>query len=188
MPAAIHHDEDFINKSLLASLDAQADAEPNNYRSSFRPRQFYQQDPFYPQYDYQDQYKHFPVQLSSQTPYGPHVPAGIPPPPAPPVPSASNAPTSTTTTAGGEEISTIFVVGFPEDMSVRPHPCFLFIYINLFFLRNANSKTCSRLAPDSRPPLSRSPTRSTRRTMASFHPHPIPTLSSNEPTPPIHTT
>ena len=124
MPAPIHHDEDFINKSLLASLDAQADAEPNNYRSSFRPRQFYQQDPpFYPQqYDYQ----HFPVQLSSQTPYGPHVPAGVPPPPPPPIPSASASTTTATTTTTGEEISTIFVVGFPEDMSVRPYPCFLF--------------------------------------------------------------
>ncbi|KIM46491.1 hypothetical protein M413DRAFT_316136 [Hebeloma cylindrosporum] len=120
MPAAIHHDEDFINKSLLASLDAQADAEPNNYRSSFRPRQFYQPDSYYPQFDYQDQYKHFPVQLSSQTPYGPHVPAGIPPPPAPPIPSANTGPaSSSTTTTTGEEISTIFVVGFPEDMSER---------------------------------------------------------------------
>lgn len=75
------------------------------------------------------------VQLSSQTPYGPHVPAGV----AIGVPPSSNAnnvnsnagippglSTSVsigmangngpTTTANGEEISTIFVVGFPEDM------------------------------------------------------------------------
>ena len=122
MPAAIHHDEDFINKSLLDSLNAQADAEPNNYRPNLRPRQFYQQqEPFYPQYDYLP----FPVQLSSQTPYGPHVPAGIPQPP--PQPASNGTTTTTTTTTGGEEISTIFVVGFPEDMSVRASPFFSFI-------------------------------------------------------------
>jgi len=71
--------------------------------------------------------------LSSQTPYGPHVPAA-------PAPSSTNG-TSTSTTPGGppglappattstanpssssantEEISTIFVVGFPEDMQER---------------------------------------------------------------------
>ncbi len=86
------------------------------------------------------------VQLSSQTPYGPHVPAGVSigiPPPS----NANNVNNSTnippglstsvsigmangngpTTTANGEEISTIFVVGFPEDMQVCTFlPVFLF--------------------------------------------------------------
>ncbi|KAJ3480090.1 hypothetical protein NLJ89_g12301 [Agrocybe chaxingu] len=67
------------------------------------------------------------VQLSSQTPYGPHVLTNV----AMGAPSnssvPSNLPTSASlnmnnnanTTANGEEISTIFVVGFPEDMQER---------------------------------------------------------------------
>lgn len=67
------------------------------------------------------------LHLSSQTPYGPHVPAGPPSAPnganpgggpaAPPglAPAPSNAGTNT----NAEEISTIFVVGFPEDMQVN---------------------------------------------------------------------
>lgn len=67
------------------------------------------------------------LHLSSQTPYGPHVPAGpqsagtganngggpaAPPGLAPAANTAGPNPNS-------EEISTIFVVGFPEDMQVR---------------------------------------------------------------------
>lgn len=65
------------------------------------------------------------LHLSSQTPYGPHVPAGPPStgtntvvgPIAPPglVPASNPAGTN----ANSEEISTIFVVGFPEDMQER---------------------------------------------------------------------
>jgi hypothetical protein len=67
------------------------------------------------------------LHLSSQTPYGPHVPAGPPPPTgnsansggAPAAPSGlTSAPNMAGTTANSEEISTIFVVGFPEDMQV----------------------------------------------------------------------
>ncbi|KAF6762046.1 hypothetical protein DFP72DRAFT_842117 [Ephemerocybe angulata] len=63
------------------------------------------------------------VQLTSQTPYGPHVPIGAggnsgnPAPPAPSV-NTPNAPPATNS-SGHEEISTIFVVGFPEDMQER---------------------------------------------------------------------
>jgi hypothetical protein len=66
------------------------------------------------------------LHLSSQTPYGPHVPAGPPSagngtnvgggPAAPP--GLAPAPNPTGTNANPEEISTIFVVGFPEDMQV----------------------------------------------------------------------
>jgi hypothetical protein len=66
------------------------------------------------------------IQFSSQTPYGPHLPTnatlglntansntgGVPPN----LPGPVNG-----TTAAGEEISTIFVVGFPEDMQVCKH-------------------------------------------------------------------
>ncbi|KAF8204684.1 hypothetical protein BJ912DRAFT_5342 [Pholiota molesta] len=78
------------------------------------------------------------VQLSSQTPYGPHVPAGaslggpsvvnpnsnnnnnsMPSGLAPSVSLGMANNNGPTTTASGEEISTIFVVGFPEDMQER---------------------------------------------------------------------
>lgn len=68
-----------------------------------------------------------PVQLTSQTPYGPHVPisgtntGSNPPqaPNAPPPPRDAAHATSTTNGPNQEEISTIFVVGFPEDMQER---------------------------------------------------------------------
>jgi hypothetical protein len=64
------------------------------------------------------------IHLSSQTPYGPHVPtnvAGTVPlnPGAPPGLISSNIANGSNTAINGEEISTIFVVGFPEDMQVR---------------------------------------------------------------------
>jgi hypothetical protein len=49
----------------------------------------------------------------SQTPYGPHLPANT-------APTARAEPQQQ-----GEEISTIFVVGFPDDMSVCPDRIFL---------------------------------------------------------------
>ena len=67
------------------------------------------------------------MHLSSQTPYGPHVPSGPPSSgnganagggPAVP-PGLAPAPNTAGTTANTEEISTIFVVGFPEDMQVN---------------------------------------------------------------------
>lgn len=173
MPATIH--DHFINKSLLASLDAQAESDPHVAsftafpNTTTRPRYYTSQDTFPitspvihhptfdrsahdyhhqplnrspylldpyaqpkpstsqqqqqpPQQQQQPQTSPYPpfsngVQLASQTPYGPHVPT-----------SASSAPVNlsmsanvgqSTTTANGEEISTIFVVGFPEDMQVR---------------------------------------------------------------------
>lgn len=63
------------------------------------------------------------IHLSSQTPYGPHVPTSVPGS----APSNSGAPSGlipsniangSNTAINGEEISTIFVVGFPEDMQV----------------------------------------------------------------------
>ncbi|KAG5648780.1 hypothetical protein DXG03_000129 [Asterophora parasitica] len=82
---------------------------------------------------YSAQYSNGPL-LSSQTPYGPHVSAapasssvingtnpattpGGPPGLGPPT-NASNTNTSNSS-ANAEEISTIFVVGFPEDMQER---------------------------------------------------------------------
>lgn len=65
-----------------------------------------------------------PMSVMSQTPFGPHLPAGGmgvsggPPPgivTAPPLAAV----TSTGSTTSQEEISTIFVVGFPDDMSER---------------------------------------------------------------------
>ncbi len=77
------------------------------------------------------------IQFSSQTPYGPHLPTnttlglntansntgGIPPMLSGP---ANGTP------AAGEEISTIFVVGFPEDMQVCEHIQRLSIPSNTF--------------------------------------------------------
>ncbi|KDR84070.1 hypothetical protein GALMADRAFT_219901 [Galerina marginata CBS 339.88] len=70
------------------------------------------------------QYSSNGIQLSSQTPYGPHVPAmGASSNPAvPPGLTTSvsmNMANGANTTSNGEEISTIFVVGFPEDMQER---------------------------------------------------------------------
>ena len=67
------------------------------------------------------------IHLSSQTPYGPHVPtnvAGNVPSNlgAPPGLISSNMANGSNTAINGEEISTIFVVGFPEDMQVRCTP------------------------------------------------------------------
>lgn len=64
------------------------------------------------------------VQLSSQTPFGPHVPANMQLGNASIVANGIGAPNVSGHGAGvnnsavGEEISTIFVVGFPEDMQV----------------------------------------------------------------------
>ncbi len=55
-----------------------------------------------------------PQQMQSQTPYGPHLPASVS---APAVSQASHA-SNATQPSSQEEISTIFVVGFPEDMQV----------------------------------------------------------------------
>jgi len=70
------------------------------------------------------------VQLTSQTPFGPHIPVNVPPHVSSGLNNPSNAnmtqnPASSTTAsgtsvvAGQEEISTIFVVGFPDDMQER---------------------------------------------------------------------
>ncbi|PPR02670.1 hypothetical protein CVT24_002153 [Panaeolus cyanescens] len=183
MPAQMI-DEDLINKSLLDSLNLQADAEPlsdsndddDDQLYSLRSRQQQQQQqqhsnpfnhlssratfnsfpntnrrPFYQNsidtypsnYDpssrtyLPDPFKSIPHHQQptstsfatgvSQTPYGPHVPSTA-------VPLSANPSTSTTSsnqqssslqngstssTANGEEISTIFVVGFPDDMQER---------------------------------------------------------------------
>jgi hypothetical protein len=55
-----------------------------------------------------------PQQMQSQTPYGPHLPTSVSAPAVSQVNHASNA----TQPSSQEEISTIFVVGFPEDMQV----------------------------------------------------------------------
>ena len=80
------------------------------------------------------------IHLSSQTPYGPHVPtnvAGNAPPNigAPPGLISSNIANGSNTAINGEEISTIFVVGFPEDMQVRctlPYQPDLLTQLNLY--------------------------------------------------------
>jgi len=116
MPAPLNaSDEDFIPKSLMACVDAQADAEPQQqhfiqHALTYKPMaQSRGRNPhaFYAPYDIHDyRTQHFAPQLS-QTPFGPHLPA------APASLAASTQPSA------GEEISTIFVVGFPEDMQVR---------------------------------------------------------------------
>jgi hypothetical protein len=64
------------------------------------------------------------IQLSSQTPFGPHVPANISLGSTSIVVNGTGAPSISghggglNNSTGGEEISTIFVVGFPEDMQV----------------------------------------------------------------------
>jgi len=55
-----------------------------------------------------------PQQMQSQTPYGPHLPASA----SAPAVSQTNHANNTTQPSSQEEISTIFVVGFPEDMQV----------------------------------------------------------------------
>ncbi|KIL70394.1 hypothetical protein M378DRAFT_620558 [Amanita muscaria Koide BX008] len=68
------------------------------------------------------------VQLASQTPFGPHIPVNVPPHMTNGLNNASSgnvaqssaAPsTSSSIATGQEEISTIFVVGFPDDMQER---------------------------------------------------------------------
>lgn len=61
------------------------------------------------------------IHLSSQTPYGPHVPTGGPNSVGSTVSAGAGAPPSLmngAASSNSEEISTIFVVGFPEDMQV----------------------------------------------------------------------
>ncbi|KAF7332518.1 RRM domain-containing protein [Mycena kentingensis (nom. inval.)] len=131
-------DAALLNQSLLDQLDAQADAEPlssddssaesprlkmasTTYypnRSSFTAFPNTNRNPtrtFFPDHFAIHQYSgQFPPSSSqqpnmhSQTPYGPHVPANIPMGPPP-----NNIPPP------HEDISTIFVVGFPEDMQER---------------------------------------------------------------------
>jgi hypothetical protein len=55
-----------------------------------------------------------PQQMQSQTPYGPHLPASV----SAPAVSQANHANNATQPSSQEEISTIFVVGFPEDMQV----------------------------------------------------------------------
>ena len=98
---------------------------------SAHPKPPSQQQPPYP--STQSQYTNG-IHLSSQTPYGPHVPtnaAGNAPsnPGAPPGLISSNIANGSNTAINGEEISTIFVVGFPEDMQVR---CTLFYQFGFF--------------------------------------------------------
>jgi hypothetical protein len=76
--------------------------------------------------------------MSSQTPYGPHVPT---------VASAttnSNAPNPAAREVPQEDISTIFVVGFPDDMQVRHVLSSVTKHLRLdtIYYRNANFKTC----------------------------------------------
>jgi hypothetical protein len=76
------------------------------------------------------------LHIQSQTPYGPHLPTNGPPPNStnggtngvPPGISHVNG-VGNPPNAANEEISTIFVVGFPEDMQVRH------IYLYLFWSR-----------------------------------------------------
>lgn len=89
------------------------------------------------------------MQISSQTPFGPHIA------------SVANVPTSNTSsmipnmnvsgsnpTSIQEDISTIFVVGFPDDMQV----CWISLrqMFLLILFRNGNSRTCSHSRPVSK--------------------------------------
>ena len=112
-----------------------------------------QQQPPYP--STQSQYTNG-IHLSSQTPYGPHVPtnvAGNVPsnPGAPPGLISSSIANGSNTAMNGEEISTIFVVGFPEDMQVRCTLSHQSRYIlTHIYTRNENFKTCLLFHPVSR--------------------------------------
>ncbi|KAJ7068778.1 hypothetical protein C8F01DRAFT_622435 [Mycena amicta] len=129
-------DSALLNKSLLDQLDAQADAEPlssSDDSSAESPRLKMASAPFYPNRTsftafpntnraptrnfFPDPFalQHYPYPpataqpvMHSQTPYGPHVPASLPMAPPPPILPPIH-----------EDISTIFVVGFPEDMQER---------------------------------------------------------------------
>ena len=92
-------------------------ADHYNAPPTAHPKPPSQQQPTQPQYTNG-------IHLSSQTPYGPHVPtniAGSTPsnPRASPGLVSLNTANGSNTAISGEDISTIFVVGFPEDMQVR---------------------------------------------------------------------
>ena len=74
-----------------------------------------------PQQYHQAPYLNGLTHMQSQTPYGPHLPSTS-------AVSVHSASTNVTNPTQVEEISTIFVVGFPDDMQVRyVHQCFLLL-------------------------------------------------------------
>jgi hypothetical protein len=102
------------------------------------------------------------IHLQSQTPYGPHLQTNGPP--------TSNGATSVNHVNGvpsansaQEEISTIFVVGFPEDMQVCNLKRIRYVSCSDCFgySRNGNSKTCSHSVLDLKPQRSKFPIKST---------------------------
>jgi hypothetical protein len=117
-----------------------------------------QQQPPYP--STQSQYTNG-IHLSSQTPYGPHVPTNVAGsvssnPGAPSGLISSSMANGSNTAINGEEISTIFVVGFPEDMQVRCTTSYQSGYFDSsfkFYTRNENFKTCLLFHLVSRQPL-----------------------------------
>lgn len=132
------HMQAFEPRSSYDFINGQVNMNGGLYNPSVNMFQSHQVNGNKPQQQQQSQHSAYAApysngpHISSQTPYGPHVPAGTaapssiigttagisgPPGLAPlpnmPVVNGSNAP------ANPEEISTIFVVGFPEDMQVR---------------------------------------------------------------------
>lgn len=95
----------------------------------------------YPQVPYMNGLTH----MQSQTPYGPHLPSTS----TVPVHSTSGNVTNPTQV---EEISTIFVVGFPDDMQVCCVLPIIIASLNRTPDRSASSKTCLHFLPALRRP------------------------------------
>jgi hypothetical protein len=92
----------------------------------------------------------YPNGMHSQTPFGPHLPVNGSAPPAVGLTAPTVTHVNSSQGSSQEEISTIFVVGFPDDMQVCP----LTIVINDIstnaFTRNASFKICSHSLLDSK--------------------------------------
>ena len=84
--------------------------------------------------------------MHSQTPYGPHIPINVT---QPTIASAGNPSTSANYASSKdnannqEEISTIFVVGFPEDMQVSKAMTIRYIRSDSLVSRSVSSRICS---------------------------------------------
>lgn len=83
--------------------------------------------------------------MHSQTPYGPHIPTNVTQPTSAPAGNLSNSANYTSakdSVNNQEEISTIFVVGFPEDMQVGGTMTIRLIMILIVLYRSASFRIC----------------------------------------------
>lgn len=94
--------------------------------------------------------------MHSQTPYGPHIPSNVTQSTSAPGgnPSTSANYASAKDNANNqEEISTIFVVGFPEDMQVSKALIFRYTSSDCLTSRSVSFRICLLSLPVSRRPL-----------------------------------